>query len=174
MKHRLIVVTVCALFTLAGCENGDAQSYETEEIKAKNRMARAWDACSGITGQGACMERYGYKWNGSGWEPMQSDSRLDVYIPDRANVYTTKTSAITLSANGNLGGWRKASSSDQLELSIKMISALNKGGNVSSEDEKILGYSVYNCIRETAGDGGLDYMRISEAAASCITIISSQ
>ena len=78
------------------------------------------------------------------------------------------SNTLALSDGDNLGAWRAASSNDRLELSMKIIQALNKNGSIPSAVEIMFGYSIFKCINEIAGDGVLDFMKISETAASCL------
>lgn len=69
-----------------------------------------------------------------------------------------------LSLSGNLGEWRKASYSEKYQLCETMVYRLNRPGLTAS--------AICSCISETAGDGGLDFMKINETAAACDVILT--
>lgn len=72
------------------------------------------------------------------------------------------TTAYALSSNDRLGVWRNASYSEKTSLAQAMADRLNKPGVSAS--------FLVRCIDETAGDGGLDFMKISETAAACAVL----
>lgn len=84
MKQHLTVCTICAIFTLVGCDNRDTQSSITEEIKDIERMGHAKEACGDRYDQSSCMARYGYKWNGHEWALSNHAPELDDPILKRA------------------------------------------------------------------------------------------
>jgi len=67
--------------------------------------------------------------------------------------------ALALSTTDTLGDWRKAEESEKIELSVHMAKILNK--------RQITAFKLYECVTDTAGNGGLDQMKISEIAAAC-------
>ena len=69
-----------------------------------------------------------------------------------------------LSANDNLGAWRRASESDRLKLCELMARKMDL--------PRLVPISLKICISETAGDGGLDQMKIAEIAATCAILIT--
>ncbi|KTD48367.1 hypothetical protein Lrub_0718 [Legionella rubrilucens] len=69
----------------------------------------------------------------------------------------------SLSASENLGIWRNTPSPIQESLCEAMIDKINDPGLTSS--------ALCNCISETAGNGGLDNLKIAEIAASCAILI---
>lgn len=91
------------------------------------------------------------------------DKRRIKKAEDDWNSYnSTRRTAHALSPSETLGGWRNASYSEKLDLAQMMADRLNKPGISAS-------YLV-NCINDTAGKGGLDYMKISETAAACAVL----
>lgn len=76
-----------------------------------------------------------------------------------AILLTTSSSAYALSANDTLGDWRNSTYSEKSSLAQTMVKRLNVPG-ISASDLAL-------CISETAGNGGLDHMKISETAAAC-------
>lgn len=69
------------------------------------------------------------------------------------------SSIFALSTSDNLGSWRQASYSEQAQLCENMANRLNKPELTAS--------SLCACILQTAGDGGADFMKVSETAAAC-------
>ena len=76
------------------------------------------------------------------------------------------SAAITfaLSANDNLGAWQRASESDRLKLCELMVRKMDL--------PRLTHISLKICISETAGDDGLDQMKIAEIAATCAILIT--
>lgn len=79
----------------------------------------------------------------------------------------------SLSGSDNLGKWRKSPKEERLELSQIMIRKVGEG-KISERQIIILSSSVYRCINETAGNGGLDNIGIGETATSCIVLLGNQ
>lgn len=77
--------------------------------------------------------------------------------------FVLSSTAYALSVFNTLGDWRDASYSEKYSLAQDMASRLNKPGVSAS--------GLAACINETAGDGGLDQMKISEVAAACSVIM---
>ena len=77
--------------------------------------------------------------------------------------FVLSSTAYALSGRNTLGEWRNASYSERLSLAQAMAFNINKSG-VSAND-------LAECIDETAGDGGLDQMKISEVAAACAVMM---
>ncbi len=75
----------------------------------------------------------------------------------------TSSSAYALSTGDTLGDWRNATYSEKSNLAQIMAERLNKPGVSAS--------GLAACISETAGDGGLDHMKISETAAACAIML---
>ena len=71
--------------------------------------------------------------------------------------------AYALSGGNTLGDWRNASYAEKFSLAQAMSSKINKPGVTSS--------ALIACINETAGDGGVDQMKISEVAAACAVLL---
>ena len=71
--------------------------------------------------------------------------------------------ATALSHSDNLGAWRIASYSDRIKLCEFMVSRLQEPNLTAS--------SLCRCITETAGDGGLDSIKISEIASACTVLL---
>ncbi|MDH0424155.1 hypothetical protein [Stutzerimonas stutzeri] len=71
----------------------------------------------------------------------------------------SSTAAFALSTADNLGAWRQASYSEKLQLAEEMANRLDKP-NISAS-------FLLQCVSETAADGGVDFMKISETAAAC-------
>ncbi|HAU1183364.1 TPA: hypothetical protein JBI17_11555 [Legionella pneumophila] len=69
----------------------------------------------------------------------------------------------SLSASETLGVWRNTPSHIQESLCEAMIDKINDSGLTSN--------ALCNCISETAGNGGLDNLKIAEIAASCAILI---
>lgn len=69
------------------------------------------------------------------------------------------TTAYALSTSDTLGDWRSATLSEKSSLAQIIADSLNRSGVSES--------FLIACIDETAGDGGLDQMKISETAAAC-------
>ncbi|HAT2008752.1 hypothetical protein ACV3VJ_08015 [Legionella pneumophila] len=69
----------------------------------------------------------------------------------------------SLSASETLGVWRNTPSHIQESLCEAMIEKINDPGLTSN--------ALCNCISETAGNGGLDNLKIAEIAASCAILI---
>lgn len=80
-----------------------------------------------------------------------------------AIALASSSTAYALSTNDTLGDWRSATYSEKLNLAQIMADRLNKPGVSPS--------ALVVCISETAGDGGLDHMKISETAAACAVIL---
>jgi hypothetical protein len=68
--------------------------------------------------------------------------------------------AIALSPQDNLGTWRISSFSEQASVCQEMVSRLTDKGSLTPSD-------LCTCISGTAGDGGLDFMKVSQTAAAC-------
>ncbi|WP_333879383.1 hypothetical protein [Methylobacter sp.] len=66
----------------------------------------------------------------------------------------------SLSTTDKLDSWRNASESERTRLSKIMADRADKPGLDATE--------LNDCISNTAGDGGLDYLTISQTAAVCI------
>lgn len=71
--------------------------------------------------------------------------------------------ALALSVNENLGSWRKASTSAKKSLCKKISRGVNESGVNTT--------NLYRCISETAGDGGLDHMKILDVATACALML---
>jgi hypothetical protein len=80
-----------------------------------------------------------------------------------AIALVSSSAAYALSVSDTLGDWRNATYSEKSNLAKIMADRLNKPGVSAS--------ALAACISETAGDGGLDYMKISETAAACAVIL---
>lgn len=78
-----------------------------------------------------------------------------------------------LTANDNLGAWRATSNETKAELAKTMVRRLGEG-RISERQIKLLALQVFLCINETAGNGGLDNMKIAEVAAGCIALLGKQ
>ena len=78
-----------------------------------------------------------------------------------------------LTANDNLGAWRAASNETKAELAKTMVRRLGEG-RISEQQIKLLALQVFLCVNETAGNGGLDNMKIAEVAAACIALLGKQ
>ncbi|WP_458374746.1 hypothetical protein [Pseudomonas laurylsulfatiphila] len=72
------------------------------------------------------------------------------------------TTTYALSTIDTLGDWRNATLSEKLSLAKIIADKFSKPGVSES--------FLITCIDETAGDGGLDQMKISETAAACATL----
>lgn len=77
--------------------------------------------------------------------------------------FVLSSTAYALSGGNTLGDWRNASYAEKSNLAQAMSSRINKPGVTSSV--------LIACINETAGDGGLDQMKISEVAAACAILL---
>ncbi len=64
-----------------------------------------------------------------------------------------------LSATDSLGDWREASYVEQAQLCETIVRRLNQ--------PKLEASTMCICISGIAGDGGVDFMKISETAAGC-------
>jgi hypothetical protein len=71
----------------------------------------------------------------------------------------------SLSSSDNLDTWRIASASQKTQLCGNMSSWLSEP--VSSPPK------LCSCISTTAGDGGYDFMKISEVAEICADILKA-
>lgn len=89
-------------------------------------------------------------------ERLEAEARRD------SIRYEQESSA--LSADGNLGTWRRASESDRLKLCNLMVRKMGL--------PRLTPISLKSCISATAGDGGLDQMKIAGIAASCAILIT--
>ncbi|MNC37140.1 hypothetical protein D3C75_856950 [compost metagenome] len=76
--------------------------------------------------------------------------------------FVLSSTAYALSGGNTLGDWRNASNAEKSSLAQAMSSKINKPGVTSS--------ALVACIDETAGDGGVDQMKISEVAAACAVL----
>lgn len=81
--------------------------------------------------------------------------------------------AHALKANDNLGAWRAASNETKAEVAVTMVRKLGEG-RVSERQIELLALQVFICINETAGNGGLDNMKIAEVAVACIALLGKQ
>ncbi|MGF6222104.1 hypothetical protein [Pseudomonas sp. YL-218 TE3947] len=72
------------------------------------------------------------------------------------------TTTYALSTSDTLGDWRSATLSEKSSLAQMIADKLSRPGVSES--------FLIACIDETAGDGGLDQMKISETAAACATL----
>lgn len=78
---------------------------------------------------------------------------------------TFSSAAFSLSLTETLGDWRHASYSEKNQLCKTMVYRLDSPGLTAS--------AICSCISETAGDGGLDFMKINVAAAACDVTLSN-
>ena len=78
---------------------------------------------------------------------------------------TFSSSAFSLSLSETLGDWRQASYSEKNQLCKTMVYRLDSPGLTAS--------AICSCISETAGNGGLDFMKINETAAACDITLSN-
>lgn len=77
--------------------------------------------------------------------------------------FTLSSTVYALSGGNTLGDWRNASYTEKTSLAQAMSSKINKPGVTSS--------ALVACINETAGDEGLDQVKISEVAAACAVLL---
>lgn len=80
-----------------------------------------------------------------------------------AIILASSNSAYALSVSGTLLDWRNATYSERSNLAQVMANRLNKSGVSAS--------TLITCINETAGDSGLDNIKISETAAACAVMM---
>ena len=78
---------------------------------------------------------------------------------------STMQSAFALSANQDLRAWRLASGAERAQLCVLMARRMRPNANVRAAD-------LCACMTTTAGDGGLDSLKISEIAALCAVLIT--
>ena len=93
---------------------------------------------------------------------LDSSPEKSLHPPKTLGPATNASELVTLSSEDNLNAWRKASERGRSELSARLATKVGLPMN-ASEPLKI-------CISETARDGGLDQLRISEVAAACIVL----
>ena len=79
-------------------------------------------------------------------------------------LFTASAYGLSLSADDNLGTWRKAPSSAQAQLCDLMAKRM--------ELPELTPTPLCICISETAGGGSLDFLKIAEVAASCAILIT--
>jgi hypothetical protein len=85
--------------------------------------------------------------------------KISVKVASLVILFSFSGPSFALSVHDRLGDWRKATSTERSSVASTIASRLNDNG-ISSN-------FILSCLNDMAGDGGLDQMKISEAAAAC-------
>lgn len=82
---------------------------------------------------------------------------------DNVNKNKEISNVKAIKPSDNLGAWRKANYLEKNNLCGVIIRAI--------DDYSFSSNDLYMCISETAGDGELDHLKISEVATACVFML---